>query len=244
MHRFYANDAGIDKGYAYLTDEDTLHAFRVLRLKPGDAVELMCNGIRYTAEIAASEAGPAKVRILSEIPSAEPSLRVTLYQGIPKSDKMDLIVQKATEIGIHAIVPVMMERCVSRPDPADLARKCDRWQKISREAGKQSGREQIPDILEPVRLSGLPRLFSGHDAVIVPWEDQKGYGPKAFVSEHPDIRSLGIVIGPEGGISAGEIDILKQGGCRPITLGPRILRTETAGLAALCAIMCLYGEME
>lgn len=244
MHRFYANDNGVINGFAALTDEDTIHALRVLRLKTGDAVELMCGGVRYAGEIAETEGSSAKVRIISEIASAEPTLRITLYQGLPKSDKMDLIVQKATEIGVHAIVPVLMERCVSRPDPSDLARKCDRWQKIAREAGKQSGREQIPEIQTPARLSALSVPFSSHDAVIVPWEDQEGYGPKAFVSEHPNLRSLGIVIGPEGGISAEEIDRLKQDGCRPITLGPRILRTETAGLAALCAIMCLYGEME
>lgn len=244
MHRFYANDIGIIEGFACLTDEDTSHALRVLRLKIGDPIELMCNGIRYAAELAESENGTARVRILTEIPSAEPSLRVTLYQGIPKSDKMDLIVQKATEIGIHSVVPVLMDRCVSRPDPADFDRKCERWQKIAREAGKQSGRELIPEIQSLTRLSSLSSLFATHDAVIVPWEDQEGYGPKAFASDHPDLHSLGIVIGPEGGISASEIETLKHYGCHPITLGPRILRTETAGLAALCAIMCLYGEME
>lgn len=244
MHRFYANDLGISDGFAYLNNEDTTHAFRVLRLKIGDPVELMCNGIRYAAELTESDNNSARVRILTEIPSAEPSLRVTLYQGLPKSDKMDLIVQKATEVGVHAIVPLLMDRCISRPELADFNRKRERWQKIAREAGKQSGRELIPEIHSLARFSSLSSLFSAHDAVIVPWEDQKGCGPKTFTSDHPDLKSLGIVIGPEGGISASEIEALKHLGCCPITLGPRILRTETAGLAALCAFMCLYGEME
>lgn len=244
MHRFYADGSVSSDGQAFLSGDDTTHALRVLRMRPSDPLELLWNGKRYTAILGEEINGRISVNITGEIDSAESALEVTLYQGLPKADKMDWIVQKVTEAGIFSIVPVIMDRCVSRPDVSDFTKKQSRWQKIVREAGKQSGRSLIPEVSIPVRLNELPDLLQKHDAVIVPWEDQKGYGPKAFVSEHPDIRSLGIVIGPEGGIDASEISFLKNSGCTPITLGPRIFRTETAGLAALCAIMCLYGEME
>lgn len=244
MHRFYADGTVTADCRAFLSPEDTVHAIRVLRMRPGDPLELMSDGKRYSAVLDSESGSRISVTVTGEIASAEPALKVTLYQGLPKADKMEWIVQKATEAGISAIVPVLMERCVSRPDAKDAKKKQERWQKIAREAGKQSGRSLIPEVASPVRLNDLSDMFCKHDAVIVPWEDQSGYGPKAFAAEHTDIRSLGIVIGPEGGIDAKEIDFLKKYGCRPVTLGPRILRTETAGLAALCAIMCLYGEME
>lgn len=244
MHRFYADGAVSSEGRALLSAEDTSHALRVLRMHAGDALELMCDGKRYSAVLETETGAQLSARILQELPSAEPALKVTLYQGLPKADKMELIVQKATEAGITSVVPVMMERCVSRPDAKDSVRKQERWQKIAREAGKQSGRSLIPEVTLPVKFSDLPQLLKRHDAVAVPWEDQEGNGPKAFAAAHPEIRSLGIVIGPEGGIDPKEIAVLTETGCIPVTLGPRILRTETAGLAALCAFMCLYGEME
>lgn len=244
MHRFYADGNCVPDGQAFLSPEDTGHALRVLRMRPGDPLELLCGEKRFSALLGELSGDRLTAAVLKELPSAEPKLKVTLYQGLPKADKMELIVQKATEAGIFSVVPVLMERCVSRPDAKDSVKKRERWQKIVREAGKQSGRSMIPEVTLPVRLSDLPDLFRAHDAVIVPWEDQDGYGPKAFSAEHPEIRSLGIVIGPEGGIDAKEIAVLTAAGCIPVTLGPRILRTETAGLAALCAMMCLYGEME
>ena len=178
------------------------------------------------------------------LPSAEPFLSVTLFQGLPKADKMDLIVQKATELGVVRIVPVLMNRCVVRPDLKDTARRLERWRKIAREAGKQSGRCVIPDIPEPVFLQRLPDSVPLPDTNIVPWEEASGFGPLAFRKGHPKLSSLGILIGPEGGIEREEIDQLQSFGFVPVTLGRRILRTETAGLAAVSAFMSLYGEME
>lgn len=244
MHRFYAAPTPSEEGKAFLTEEDARHALRVLRLSEGDTVELIRDGHRYQAVLDNTSEEPVSLRLLSELPSTEAALRVTLYQGVPKADKMEWIVQKNTEAGVHAIVPVLMERCVSRPDPKDGLKKAERWQKIAREAGKQSGRCLIPEVSAPVSFRELPALLARHDAVIVPWENQEGHGPKAFYATHDQIRSLGILIGPEGGISEKEISELQALSCTPVTLGPRILRTETAGLAALCAILCLYNEME
>ena len=157
---------------------------------------------------------------------------------------MDLIVQKATELGVNRIVPVLMNRCVVRPDPKDMLRKTERWQKIAREAGKQAGRCIVPEVFAPVSINSLSSIVPFPEKNIVPWEETAGFGPLAFRSNSPEISSLGILIGPEGGIEKTEIDLLRSIGFIPVTLGKRILRTETAGLAAVSAMMSLYGEME
>ena len=244
MHRFYADPSRTDDNRCYLTPEDARHALTVLRLKAGQHVELFRGRERWEAEIVSTDSRDVCVRLLSLLPSTEPELSVTLFQGLPKADKMDWIVQKATELGVCRVVPVLMNRCVSRPEPKDFIRKLDRWRKIIREAGKQSGRCVIPDITEPVDLRSLPAFSVLPEVSIVPWEDADGFGPLAFRAAHPVLSSLGILIGPEGGIESEEISFLRSAGFIPLTLGKRILRTETAGLAAVSAFMSLYGEME
>lgn len=244
MHRFYPDPGSEQNGFACLTPEDARHAIKVLRLREGDHVEIVLNDLPWIAEIASVQGDRVVLRKLEPLPSTEPALRVTLFQGIPKADKMDWIVQKATELGVSEIVPLTLSRCVTRLDASDRIRKTDRWKKISREAGKQSGRCVIPQVHEPVSISGLTSSVMMPAISIVPWEGEKEYGPCSFHLEHPNLTSLGILIGPEGGISVEEINLLRDIGFLPVTLGKRILRTETAGLAALAAMMCLYGEME
>jgi len=244
MHRFFADAVRSSDERSFLSEEDAHHAVTVLRLKPGQHVELIRDNRLWEAEIVNTDTHNVEVHTLSSLPSPEPKLAVTLFQGLPKGDKMDLIVQKATELGAVRIVPVMMNRCVSRPDPKDILRKLNRWRKIAREAGKQSGRCMIPDVSEPVTLQQIPFLAFFPGKNIVPWEEATGFGPLAFKTSNPVLSSLGILIGPEGGIEASEIVMLKSYGFTPVTLGKRILRTETAGLAAVAAIMSLYGEME
>ena len=244
MHRFYADQSRSTGGMAYLTAEDARHAARVLRMSAGEQAEIFLQGQRWLGEI--SEIAPEDValRLLEELPSTEARLRITLYQGLPKADKMELIIQKAVELGAEAIVPVSMSRCVVKLDERDGRKKQERWQKIAREACKQSGRCLMPEVDAPLSFKALLDRLSHHDAAIIPWEDARGYSLNAFRREHPDVTSLAVVIGPEGGMSAEEVEAMKQVGCLPVTLGPRILRTETAGLAAISALMCLYQEME
>lgn len=244
MHRFYADSDQSTAEKAILTPEDAHHALNVLRLKPGDHVEIILDGQRWEGELCVSGNHDVCAGIISRLPSTEPSLSVTLFQGLPKADKMDLIVQKATELGVARIVPVLMNRCVVRPDPKDIVRKLERWNKIAREAGKQSGRCVVPAVDQPVHLNRLCDGFPLPETNAVPWEEASGFGPLAFRNNYPRPSSLGILIGPEGGIDQKEIHILKSAGFVPITLGKRILRTETAGLAALSSFMSLYGEME
>ena len=244
MHRFYADLERSSGDQAFLTPEDAHHALDVLRLRAGSWVELIDHGVRCRAVIESTDYGDVVLRRDEILPSTEMSIEFTLFQGIPKGDKMELIVQKAVELGVSRIIPVMMSRCVVRLDAKDAVRKQERWQKIGREAGKQCGRCKIPEVLTPIPLEGVKEWRSRLQEIAVPWEMSECYGPLAFVRDHPGIRSLGIVIGPEGGIEKEEIGFLKSLHAQTITLGRRILRTETAGIAAVSALSALYGEME
>ena len=244
MHRFYADDRGVTGETAFLCEEDAHHAIRVLRMKPGEGCELFAGGRRFSGEVASIGDGAVQVRITGELPSTEPRLRVTLYQGLPKADKMELIVQKAVELGACSVVPVAMSRCVVQLDAKDGRKKQERWQKIAREACKQSGRCEMMQVTEPISFRQLLARLPEHGAAIVPWEDARGYSLARFHAEHPGITDLAIVIGPEGGMSGEEIERMQGSKCRAVTLGPRILRTETAGLCAMSALFCLYGDME
>ena len=243
MHRFYADDTPAADGLVRLGEEDAHHASRVLRMKPGDAAEVFMHGKRFSAEIASME-GAVTLRLLDELPSTEARLRVTLYQGLPKAEKMELIVQKAVELGAAAVVPVSMSRCVVQLNQKDGAKKQERWQRIAREACKQSGRCLQMQVEAPISFKELVRRLPGHEAAIVPWEDARGYSLPRLREELPHLTELAMVIGPEGGMSQEEVAQMRSALCRPVTLGPRILRTETAGLAALSALFCLYGDMD
>lgn len=244
MHRFYADEGGVVNGAARLSPEDAQHALRVLRMRPGDACELFAQEGRYAAELAAVTPEGVTVRVTGQLPSTEAGLRVTLYQGLPKADKMELIVQKAVELGAEAVVPVTMSRCVVKLDAKDAPKKQERWQKIAREAAKQSGRCRPTRVDVPLSFARMVEQLSHHALAIVPWEDARGMSLRRIHAEHPDVRDLAVVIGPEGGMSRDEVDAMAGVGCVPVTLGPRILRTETAGLCTLSALFCLYGDME
>ena len=244
MHRFYADPAESSENSFFLSPEDTLHASKVLRMRPGGQAEIFFRGVRYLSRVERISDDLAVLQPCEVLPSTEPKLSVTLFQGLPKSDRMDWIVQKATELGAVRIVPVAFSRCIVRLNEKEGAKKQERWQKIAREAGKQSGRCAIPEVLAPVSFKALQALFPSCGCVAVPWEDCGEGGPLAFHRRHPDLSSAGIVIGPEGGISPDEIREMSEWGAEPVTLGKRILRTETAGLAALSVFFGLYGEME
>lgn len=243
MHRFYAEGEVTPDGLALLSMEDARHAQRVLRMKPGDALELFAGGRRYAAVLASDGAKGLCCQVTEELASTEARLRVTLYQGLPKADKMEWIVQKAVELGAARVVPVAMSRCVVQLSGKDGEKKQERWQKIAREAGKQSGRCCMMAVDAPITFRQMVARLAQHEAALVPWEDAAGFGLADFHQARPECRDVALVIGPEGGMSAAEVAEMEAAGCRAVTLGPRILRTETAGLAAISALMCLYGDM-
>lgn len=245
MHRFFADERGIEDSLAYLSEEDAAHATRVLRLTVGDEVELVCASARYLARIEVAQGG-VRLRALERLRDTEAATRVTLYQGLPKADKMEWIVQKSTELGAYAIVPVAMERSVVRLEGRDGEKKAERWQKIAREAVKQCARTSVPQVSAPRRLAALEDELRALDVLIVPWEDARDGSIADCLAPFAGERALrvGILVGPEGGISAAEAEWLRERAlARLVTLGARILRTETAAIAAQAVVMALRGEM-
>ncbi len=238
MHSFYIEPPEGD--LAALPAEEAKHAAKVLRLKPGDEVCAMDGaGRRWWAEMA----GEGRVRLLEELPANECAARITVYEGLPKADKLDFIAQKLTELGAARLVPVKMERCVVKLDGKDGAKRRERLQKIAREAAKQCRRGLPMDVSEPVDWKAALTVMAAHDALLIPWEDARGTRLKDVFKELPEARDIGIVIGPEGGMSPEEVDAMLQIGGRTVTLGPRILRTETAAVVAAALAMQLWGDL-
>ena len=246
MHRFFVDEAGFQGGIARLEESDARHAQRVLRLNPGEEVVLMDGTRRFLGEITDMSDG-VTCRMVRELPSSEADLRITLFQGLPKAEKMELIVQKLTELGAAEVVPVVMQRCVMRLTGKDGEKKQERWQKIAREAVKQCARVSAPEVRLPRKLSAMREELNALDVLIVPWEDARDGSVAdclAPFAQKEDV-SVGILIGPEGGIAPEEAEWLtREANAKLVTLGPRILRTETAAIASQTIVMALRGEME
>lgn len=231
MHRFFADEAGCISG------DELNHLIKVLRLSAGDEVEVLRDGARYRAVIDEITKQSAAVTYHEQLDGHEANCRVTLYQGLCKGEKMDFIVQKCTEMGIAAIVPVIMERSVVKPDKAD--KKTERYARIAREAVKQCGRASVPVVRPAVRFSEALQMMKQHQLLMMPYEN----GGAAF-SKAIEARDVALLIGPEGGISDKEAQaVCLDAGGQAVTLGSRILRTETAGLVALTLTLHCAGDL-
>ncbi len=224
-------------GAAALAPQDARHALRSLRLVPGDEIVIASDGRRWLARLETDGDG-ARARVLRALPSTEPRLRVTLYQGLPRGDKMDFVVQKCTEAGVAAVIPCLMKRCVADPDADSLSRRLQRWRRVARQAAMQAFRSAVPVIGDCIGFDELCARLLSHALALVPWEEERGVPLSAALTEAKDVA---LVVGPEGGIGREEILRLPA---RPVSLGPRIFRTETAGLAAAVALLALSGDME
>ncbi len=240
MSRFFLKRHEIDGNKAYITDADDIrHITKVLRCMPGDRIELSDGSeFEYGAEIISCSRDAVELLITDKQGfSTEPTLKVYLYQGIPKQGKMETIIQKSVELGVHEIIPVFMCRSVVT-DKGNASNKRERWQKISDEAVKQCKRGIIPAVERPLGFNDmLPRL-KDHDLVIYPYENERKTSLKD-VLKHLVRRpgSIALIIGPEGGFSDEEALKLAEGGAMSASLGKTTLRTETAGAAAIAMIM-------
>ena len=241
MHKFFTEE--LDDVFAYIRGDDHKHLSRVLRLKEQD--EILINDLKgqdYLGRIETIDKNETKVELREKVPeSNESSLKLTLFQGLPKAGKMDLIVQKCTELGVQRIVPVVTERVVVKN--SSEFKKLDRLKRICLEAAKQSKRSVLPEITEPMSLAELLMEMKKLDVFVVPYENQEEYGFLTLKKELANISSMGIFVGPEGGFTEKEIDLLKDKGAKILTLGNRILRTETAGFTAVAMAQLLYGDM-
>jgi len=245
MSRYFVNNTQIIENKITIIGEDYQHLKKVLRAVKGDIITVCCDGFDYTAEINEISIDYLRSIIIDkEVNLTEPVLKVTLYQGLPKADKMELIVQKCIELGVNEIVPVMTERCISKINTIkDAQNKVIRWQKIALEAAKQCNRGIIPKIGMPIKFDEAAELASKMDLSVIPYEKESAICFNDVVSKCSCITTASIFIGPEGGFTQQEIQLAESQGIKKITLGPRILRTETAGMVALSLMMYELGDI-
>ena len=219
-----------------ITGEDAKHISKVLRMSRGEELTIVTpDKMQCLCEVFSINSDSVTVDVISKKPCEnEPDVFVTLYQALPKSDKMDFIVQKCVELGVSRIVPMLSARCVSRPDAKSLAKKRERWQKIALQAAMQSRRGIIPEVCPCVSFQNAAELTKENEQTIIFYE--MGGAPVREIIENKP-KTIGMFIGSEGGFEQSEVDRIIENGGQPATLGKRILRAETAPLAALSIIM-------
>ena len=240
MQQFFAEPSWIREGRIFLEGSDVNHIKNVLRMRPGEDVRISDgNGRVYLCCISAYEEKTAVLDILKELDAdTELPSKITLFQGLPKGDKMDWIVQKAVELGAYAIVPFSAKRSIVKLDEKKAKKKQERWQAIAKGAAEQSGRSRIPEVRKVMTFAESLDEASGLDVVLIPYELEEGMEKTARIIENiAPGQSVGIFIGPEGGFEETEVEQAKEHGAQPVTLGKRILRTETAGLTTLSILM-------
>jgi len=241
--RVYVDAALAPGARVVLEGSAASHVTRVLRLRPGDALTLFNGqGGEHAGSIEKSQAGSVTVAIGEPCAlERESPLSLTLAQGVSRGERMDLVVQKATELGVSALVPVLTERSVVRLDPQQAARKVAHWRAIAIAACEQSGRNRVPAVATPLALrefTGLARSASAGARVLL--------SPGAALrldDVPPPVTDITVLIGPEGGLTDSEQDLARTAGFTPVRLGPRVLRTETAAIAALTLLQRKFGDL-
>ncbi len=237
MHRFFVNPSNISDSSIFIDGTDVNHIKNVLRLRVGESVQV-CDGQNgeYICEITDISPDRVDMSILSAGKCEnEPLFAITLYQGLPKSDKMDYIVQKCVELGITRIVPVAAKRSVVKIK--DDAKKVSRWQKIAHEAAKQCQRGILPQVTKVMSFKEALADLEKNDLKFMPYENEDEKGLKEILKGTNDYKSIGFFIGPEGGLDDSEVEAALNAGIPTVSLGKRILRTETAPIACLSAVM-------
>ncbi|OPZ74954.1 MAG: Ribosomal RNA small subunit methyltransferase E [Firmicutes bacterium ADurb.Bin456] len=244
MARFFVDPQKIKNGFAFIGGQDAIHIAKVLRLGKGDRV-LILDGCGKSYEAVIENTGRDRVvcAITRKLPAemaAGP--RLILVQGMPKGEKMDRIVKKCTELGISRIIPLACERAVVSLEGEKARSRRERWQRIAREASKQCRRPDVP-VVDP--LSGWDQVLEGLGPAValIPWEEEGDLTLKHFLCENEPREQVYIFIGPEGGFTSPEVERAFSYGVQPVTLGPRILRTETAGLAVVTMILYQWGDL-
>lgn len=248
MPKFFVKQEQINEDIIKIQGQDVNHIKKVLRAKIGDELQI-CNsqnGENFLCDIEEIRSEDILCKIKQRIEEkVESNIEVTVFQGLPKADKMEYIIQKSVELGVYDITPVEMKRCVVKLDEKDKNKKQLRWQKISEVAAKQCGRDIIPQINKIINIKNICELIKKYDIVLVAYENEKQNTLKEqlkLLKEQTEqkkdkVIKIGIVIGPEGGLEEQDTEKLKENGAKIITLGKRILRTETVALNVLSIIM-------
>ena len=242
MYKFFIEENQIENDNVIIKGEDVNHIKNVLRLKENERIQI-CNKNNhktYLCNIYNLLQENVICKIQQELEyTTESNVYIHLFQGLPKAEKMEIIIQKTIEIGISEITPVIMKRCIVKLDEKAKIKKLERWQKIAEGAAKQSKRDIIPKINLPLNLQNIYENLKNYDIVLVAYEDEQNITIKQILKQihnNEDIK-IAIIIGPEGGIEKGEIQNLKENGAKVISLGKRILRTETAPIVMASIIM-------
>ncbi len=250
MPKFFIKNNQITDNKITIIGEDVNHILNVLRLKENDKIEI-CNSDtseNYSTKIISNNSENVICEIVEKIDkTSESNIYINIFQGLPKADKMELIIQKCVELGVKEITPVNMERCIVKLDIKSESKKIERWQKISEVASKQSGRDAITKINNINDIKDICNLISKYDILLVAYECEENNSLKQEIQSLKQLSKndlkIGIVIGPEGGISKEEIDKLVQAGAKTITLGKRILRTETVAFVMTSILQYELGDL-
>jgi 16S rRNA (uracil1498-N3)-methyltransferase len=244
MSRFFVKPEQISGNTVIIVGEDAKHIGTVLRMRKDEKITV-CDGqsIDYNCIIIEVYKDSVEAQILDKkVNNAEPAIKVKLYQALPKLDKMEFIIQKCVELGIDEIIPVVSKRTIVKiEEPKKGEKKLERWNKISEAAAKQSMRGKIPQVSDIISFAKALEQAQLLDGAIIPYENEKQTTLKSFVQTFKG-QTIGIFIGPEGGFEQEEILMAQKVGIQAITLGNRILRTETAGLAAVSNIIYELGD--
>jgi 16S rRNA (uracil1498-N3)-methyltransferase len=245
MPRFFVKSQEIENEKIMISGEDFNHIKNVLRLRQGDSLVISDgNCTDYAVVIDSYSCNYLVARIVDRYKNSnESEIDITLFQGVPKSDKMDMIIQKSVELGVKRIVPVFTERTVVKMNSEkDIRNKITRWQRIAIEASKQCNRGIMPTVEVPIAFYDSVTKLKQSDLNLIPYEKEEGNKLKPVLKGN-GAKTISVMIGPEGGFSNNEVELAVENGFLPVTLGPRILRTETAGLLALSIIMYELGDI-
>ena len=242
MPKFFVKENQINNNKISIIGTDVNHIKNVLRLGPKDQIEIcnIDNIQNYLCDIQSLSDEKIECNIIQELENkAEPNVDVTIFQGLPKSEKMELVIQKSVELGVYDITPVEMSRCVVKLNEKDKAKKIERWQKIAEVASKQCGRDIIPKINNIINVKNICNIIGEYDIVLLAYEKEENNKLKneLQIIKQQGAKKIGVIIGPEGGIDEKEAEILLDAGVKSVSLGKRILRTETVALSVLSNIM-------
>ena len=237
MHSCYVPPAQISEDTIRINESERHHLLSVLRLRVDDQVEVFDGGgNRYIASLCDTRTSPLQAKILQHQFHPHIPPYITLFQGLPKFDKMDLIVQKTTEIGVNEIAPMICQRSI--PKLVVQEKRTVRWQRIANEAAKQCKRPHFAHVFAPQRLEECFGRVNNHlDLLILLWEGEKRQGLKEILRNHGEAKSVGLFVGPEGGFTNEEVELALQNDCLPATFGDNILRTETAAIVSVASVM-------
>ena len=242
MQKFFVEANQIENNKIIIIGDDVKHISNVLRMKIDEEVQIGNKETleNYIAKIFEINKENIILKVVEKLDSStESNVNIDLYQGLPKADKMEWIIQKTTEIGINKIIPVDMQRCVVKLDEKDAKKKIDRWQKVAEGAAKQSKRDKIPKIENKIKLKEVENRIKEYDIFLIEYEEEKENKLKEQIKNIAKKQNynIGVLIGPEGGLDIKEVEELKEKGAKTVTLGKRILRTETAPIVIISNIL-------